>query len=337
LTVTLICGTVCTLKYIPACRGWVLADLLFRLWNNGFGYLHQSRRSGKFDYELSRRVAEQAVLMTKNAKYVEPMTPGSPPPDDVPDDARFVLESGMAANLAALIDPVLVDLGFRLVRVSMSGGEGPVLQIMAERPDGTCSIDDCATISRQLSPVLDAYDPLPGAYRLEVSSPGIDRPLVRPSDFEDWAGYEAKIELNQPVNGRKRFRGIIDGFEDGEVRLECQLDKVGLQILGFPMGMIGDAKLVLTDELISETLRRTKKLQQGLAPMDGHELSDAEVRDMQANVPEGERSEHPSGKPVKKAKVPRPYEHKPKVKPAKAAGKDQIGKDQASKDKASKH
>jgi ribosome maturation factor RimP len=233
-------------------------------------------------------------------------------------DVRFVLETGFAANLAALIDPVLVDLGFRLVRVQMSGGgsdkSGPVLQIMAERPDGTFSIDDCATVSRQLSPVFDAYDPLPGAYRLEVSSPGIDRPLVRPSDFEDWAGYEAKIELSQPVNGRKRFRGIIEGFEDSEVRIECTLDKVGTQILGFPMHMIGEAKLVLTDALISETLRRTKKVQQGLVPAEGVELSDDEVTALAANVPADER--------LKPPKAPRKYEHKPKAKPPKAkAGK----------------
>ncbi len=258
-------------------------------------------------------------------------------PDDDQDavdgtsDARFVLESGLAANLAELIDPVLVDLGFRLVRVAMSGGAssngGPSLQIMAERPDGTFSVEDCATVSRELSPVLDAYDPLPGAYRLEVSSPGIDRPLVRPSDFEDWAGYEAKIELSQPVNGRKRFRGIVEGFADGEVRIECQLDKVGLQLLGFPMNMIGEAKLVLTDELIRETLRRTKKLQQGLAPVEGVELSDEQVAALQANVPVDEQvPTKPAGR-----KQPQKYEHKPKPKLPKAA------KTKAAKDKPVKH
>jgi ribosome maturation factor RimP len=254
-------------------------------------------------------------------------------PDDDQDavdgtsDARFVLESGLAANLAELIDPVLVDLGFRLVRVAMSGGDSPSLQIMAERPDGTFTIDDCAAVSRELSPVLDAYDPLPGAYRLEVSSPGIDRPLVRPSDFEDWAGYEAKIELSQPVNGRKRFRGIVEGFADGEVRIECQLDKVGLQLLGFPMNMIGDAKLVLTDELIRETLRRTKKLQQGLAPVEGEELSDEQVQALQANVPADEQV---PTKPGQRKRPPK-YEHKPKSKIARAPI------DQAAKDKPVKH
>lgn len=287
-------------------------------------------------------------------------TSASTDPDDDQDtvdgtsDARFVLESGLAANLAALIDPVLVDLGFRLVRVAMSGGAntagGPSLQIMAERPDGTFSIADCATVSRELSPVLDAYDPLPGAYRLEVSSPGIDRPLVRPSDFEDWAGYEAKIELSQPVNGRKRFRGIVEGFADGEVRIECTLDKVGVQLLGFPMNMIGEAKLVLTDELVRETLRRTKKLQQGLAPVEGEELSDEQVAALQANVPADEQVRSKPGQP--KPGQPKPgqrqpppkYEHKPKPKmskapkdkPAKVPAKVQGGS-LATKDKPVKH
>lgn len=177
-------------------------------------------------------------------------------------DDRFIHESGLAAGIATLIEPALVDLGFRLVRVQISGKEDLTLQIMAERPDGTMSVGDCEQVSRQLSPVLDAYDPLPGAYRLEVSSPGIDRPLVRPSDFEDWSGFEARIELNQPINGRKRFRGILDGFENNEVRIECELDKVGVQVLGIPIALVGEAKLMLTDDLIRETLRRAKKLKE---------------------------------------------------------------------------
>jgi ribosome maturation factor RimP len=175
---------------------------------------------------------------------------------------RFIHESGLAAGIATLVEPVLADLGFRLVRVQLTGKDSQTLQIMAERPDGTMSVGDCETASRQLSPVLDAYDPLPGAYRLEMSSPGIDRPLVRPTDFEDWSGFEAKIELKQPVNGRKRFRGILEGFEDGEVRIECELDKVGMQVLGIPVALIDEAKLVLSDDLIRETLRRAKKLKE---------------------------------------------------------------------------
>jgi ribosome maturation factor RimP len=194
-----------------------------------------------------------------------------------PND-RFLSETGLAATLATLIEPVVVSLGFRLVRVSVSGREGKTVQIMAERPDGSMTIEDCETISRQLSPLLDANDVVADAYRLEVSSPGIDRPLVRPSDFEDWAGYEAKIELKQPLDGRKRFRGRLDGFEAGEVRIEVDLDQIGLTVLGLPVGLISEARLVLTDELIREALTRAKK--QGRTGFsDGAEPDDYEVED----------------------------------------------------------
>jgi ribosome maturation factor RimP len=172
---------------------------------------------------------------------------------------RFIRETGLALEIAAVVEPALEDLGFRLVRVAHFGrGDRQTVQIMAERPDGTISIDDCETISRQLSPLLDAYDPMPGAYSLEVSSPGIDRPLVRPLDFEDWSGYEVKIELSQPIDGRKRFRGLLEGLEDGEVRLEVDLDQIGRHVIGLPLEMIADARLILTDELIRESLRRAK-------------------------------------------------------------------------------
>jgi len=172
---------------------------------------------------------------------------------------RFIRETGLALEIAAVVEPALEDLGFRLVRVAHFGrGDRQTVQVMAERPDGTITIDDCETISRQLSPLLDAYDPMPGAYSLEVSSPGIDRPLVRPLDFEDWSGYEVKIELSQLVEGRKRFRGLLEGLEDGEVRLEVDLDQIGRQVIGLPLDMIADARLVLTDDLVRESLRRSK-------------------------------------------------------------------------------
>ncbi len=172
---------------------------------------------------------------------------------------RFIHEAGLAAKVAELIEPALVDGGFRLVRVAISGREGKTVQVMAERADGTMSIEDCQAISRDISPLLDVHDPIAGSYRLEVSSPGIDRPLVRPSDFEDWSGYEAKIELKEPIDGRKRFRGILEGFEDGEVRIAVELDSVGRTVIGLPVGLVADAKLVLTDELVREALRRAKK------------------------------------------------------------------------------
>ncbi|MCB1512483.1 MAG: ribosome maturation factor RimP [Hyphomicrobiaceae bacterium] len=173
---------------------------------------------------------------------------------------RFIRETGLALEIAAIVEPALEDLGFRLVRVAMLGrGDRQTLQIMAERSDGTISIDDCETISKQLSPLLDAFDPLPGAYSLEVSSPGIDRPLVRPSDFEDWAGHEAKVELREAIDGRKRFRGVLEGAEGDEVRLEVELDQIGRQVIGLPIALIGEARLVLTDELVRASLRRSKQ------------------------------------------------------------------------------
>jgi ribosome maturation factor RimP len=178
---------------------------------------------------------------------------------DPTPEARFIRETGLAARVASLAEPVLNDLGFRLVRVVISGRNGTTVQIMAERPDGTITVEECAEISRNLSPLLDAHDPLPGQYALEVSSPGIDRPMARLSDFETWAGYEAKIELKEPVSGRKRFRGVLEGVEDGEVRIETDIDEAGRQVIGLPVELIAEARLVLTDELIRESLRRAKR------------------------------------------------------------------------------
>src|SRR5665648_1285200 len=138
-------------------------------------------------------------------------------------DRRFARETGPARTIADLAEPVLAELGFRLVRVKVSGRDGGTVQIMAERPTGEMSVEDCATISRRLSPVLEAYDPMPGHYHLEVSSPGIDRPLVRPNDFALWTGHEVKIELKEPVDGRKRFRGMIEDVVSDEVHLKIEL------------------------------------------------------------------------------------------------------------------
>lgn len=160
-------------------------------------------------------------------------------------DRRFARETGTERTIADLAEPVLEELGFRLVRVKVSGRDGGTVQIMAERAGGEMSIEDCAVISRSLSPVLDAYDPMPGHYNLEVSSPGIDRPLVRPSDFALWAGHEAKVELNEPVDGRKRFRGVIEGVADDEARLRIELEgKAEPVVIGLPFSLIGEAKLV---------------------------------------------------------------------------------------------
>lgn len=165
---------------------------------------------------------------------------------------RFNRESGLAARIAGLAEPVIEELGYRLVRIKISGQEGSsTLQIMVDRPDRAIMVDDCALISRRIAPLLDANDPMPGAFHLEVSSPGIDRPLVRASDFLDWTGFEAKVEMKELIDQRRRFRGIIEGFEDGEVRLQVELKNFDEpQTIGLPVDLIADAKLVITDELL---------------------------------------------------------------------------------------
>jgi len=185
---------------------------------------------------------------------------------------RLGRETGAALRVARLIEPVLANLGLRLVRVRMSGASGRTLQIMAERPDGSMTIDDCQTASRAISPLLDVEDPVSGRYDLEVSSPGIDRPLVRPADFERWAGHEAKIEMLVPQDGRRRFRGILGGFADGEVRLFLDQPTGGEKVMvGLPFAGMAEAKLVLTDELIADA--RTRR--QGTVIMaDGSDWED---------------------------------------------------------------
>jgi ribosome maturation factor RimP len=160
-------------------------------------------------------------------------------------DRRFARETGAEREIADLSEPVLEELGFRLVRVKVSGRDGGTVQIMAERPDGQMTIDDCASISRKLSPLLDAFDPMPGGYRLEVSTPGIDRPLVRPSDFVSFTGHVAKIELMELVDGRKRFRGRIEGVANGEALLQLEVPgEEAPQTIGIPFSLISEAKLV---------------------------------------------------------------------------------------------
>src|SRR6476620_3645970 len=160
-------------------------------------------------------------------------------------DRRFARETGAAREIADLAEPALAELGFRLVRVKVSARDGGTVQVMAERPVGQMTIDDCAEISRKLSPLLDAHDPMPGGYRLEVSSPGIDRPLVRPSDFASFTGHEAKIELKELVDGRKRLRGRIEGVANGEALLQIELPgEEKPQTIGIPFSLIREAKLV---------------------------------------------------------------------------------------------
>ena len=188
-------------------------------------------------------------------------------------ETRLARETGPAQRVVALAEPVLADLGFRLVRVKMSG---PTLQIMAERPDGTFSIEDCEAVSRAMSPLLDVEDVISSRYHLEVSSPGIDRPLVRPSDFEVWAGHEAKVEMAIPVAGRKRFKGTLEGYHDGEVRLFIENPEGATKepvLIGVPFADIGEAKLVLTDELIAAARARLPVKGYG----DGAEIDEDQI------------------------------------------------------------
>lgn len=171
-------------------------------------------------------------------------------------ERRLIAETGTAARVAAIAAPVLEQLGYRLVRVRVSGADGCTVQVMAERPDGTMQIEDCEAASRALSPVLDSADPIDRAYRLEVSSPGIDRPLVRRSDFERYAGHVVKIEMAVPHAGRKRFRGTLLGVTGEAVRLRGE-DGAAEEML-LPIDDMAEAKLVLTDALVTEALRRAK-------------------------------------------------------------------------------
>ncbi len=178
------------------------------------------------------------------------------------EEPRLITEPGRAARVAALAEPVLAALGYRLVRTRISGFAGCTVQIMAERPDGTMTVEDCEAASRALSPVLDVADPIEGSYRLEISSPGIDRPLVRRSDFDRYAGYIAYVEMQAPIDGRRRFRGELLGADGDCARIrrsDAAADEnaeVSLRI----DDMI-EAKLVLTDALIAESLRKSKQNQ----------------------------------------------------------------------------
>jgi len=161
------------------------------------------------------------------------------------------------AQIARLVEPVLQGMGYELVRVQFGGGSfRPTLQIMAERIDRQpMTVEDCAEISRNVSAILDVEDPLEGAYLLEVSSPGIDRPLIRPQDYERFAGFEARLELARPLEGRRRFRGRIGELADGTVRI---IEAAGEFRL--PLEQINKAKLVLTDELLAATGTDSKKI-----------------------------------------------------------------------------
>jgi ribosome maturation factor RimP len=165
----------------------------------------------------------------------------------------LIAKAAIDRRMAEIITPVIEDLGFELVRVRLMSGKSTVLQIMADRPDGGIEVDECAAISNAVSAVLDVEDPILDEYTLEVSSPGIDRPLTRLKDFDSFEGYEAKIETEELIDGRRRFKGKLAGVERDEVLINIEEGTIGLQF-----DWLSDAKLVLTDDLIKEMLRQRK-------------------------------------------------------------------------------
>jgi ribosome maturation factor RimP len=165
----------------------------------------------------------------------------------------LVARAAIDRRLAEIIQPVIEGLGFELVRVRLMSGKSTTVQIMAQRPDGSMEVNDCAQVSTEVSAVLDVEDPVVEAYTLEVSSPGIDRPLTRLKDFDLWEGYEAKLETEELIDGRRRFRGLLAGTEDDEVLITIDEGTIGLKF-----EWLSDAKLVLTEDLISEMLKARK-------------------------------------------------------------------------------
>ena len=196
-----------------------------------------------------------------------------------PDD-RLIRDTGLEARLYGVIAPVAADLGMRVVRVKLSGRNGLTLQIMAERLDGSMTVSDCEVLSNGVSPVLDVEDLIDRAYHLEVSSPGIDRPLTREADFVNWAGHLAKVQSATIIDGRKRFTGFLGPLQDGAVTLLPAPDHGGgTEPVAIPLDAVTEAHLVLTEDLIADALKRDKAIRKGRGlPEDDEfdEVSDEE-------------------------------------------------------------
>ncbi|OCO98712.1 MULTISPECIES: ribosome maturation factor RimP [unclassified Ensifer] len=196
------------------------------------------------------------------------------------NEPRLITETGLDQRVADIIEPVLVPMGYRLVRVRMSGQNGLTLQIMAERNDGTMTVEDCEEISKAISPVLDVEDPIDKAYHLEVSSPGIDRPMVRKSDFFRWQGHLLKCETSVLVDGRKRFRGKIVSVDDDGFRLERDQPAYGEEpVVVIPFTTLSEARLILTDDLIRDALTADKKAKAERAANENFEDEDSPIEE----------------------------------------------------------
>lgn len=174
-------------------------------------------------------------------------------------EPRLITETGIDARVAAIVEPVIVGMGYQLVRVKLSGQNGLTLQIMAEHPDGTMTVNDCEILSTAISPVLDVEDPIDKMYHLELSSPGIDRPMVRKGDFRRWTGHLVKCETSVMVEGRKRFRGKIASADDEGFVIEREQVTEGEKAeVTIPFSALAEARLILTDDLIRDALKADK-------------------------------------------------------------------------------
>ncbi|MEI4485457.1 ribosome maturation factor RimP [Frigidibacter sp. MR17.14] len=186
----------------------------------------------------------------------------------------LIAKTAIDRRLAEIVSPVIEGLGYELVRIRLMGGQTKTLQIMADRPEGGIDVDDCAKISTAVSAIMDVEDPIEENYHLEVSSPGIDRPLTRLKDFDMWEGYEARVETSEQIDGRKRFKGIIRGTEGDEALIEIE-DQGEQVVIGLNFELLSDAKLILTDELIAEMLRQKK----ASGVIDEDQFDDIETED----------------------------------------------------------
>lgn len=195
----------------------------------------------------------------------------------------LIAKTAIDRRLAEIITPVIEDLGFELVRLRLQGGKTATLQIMADRPEGGINVDDCADISTAVSAFLDVEDPLEDAYHLEVSSPGIDRPLTRLKDFATFEGYEARLETTEQIDGRKRFKGVLAGVEGDEVLLN--IEEAGeTHTIGLNFDWLSDAKLVLTEELIAEMLRQKKDAGVQIDHLDETAFDEIETESGESNA-----------------------------------------------------
>lgn len=195
-------------------------------------------------------------------------------------EKRYIRETGQETRIAAIIEPVAEDLGYHLVRVRVLPLNGCTLQIMAEDDDGNFSIADCEKLSQEINPVLDVEDPIDRAYHLEVSSPGVDRPLVRARDFERWTGHEARIELSQMIDGRKRFRGILEGVEGDQIVINLPDVPMGADpIVRLPLSGLAEAKLIMTDAL----LEAARVAQENDTSLDDPDLEQVEDNSEETN------------------------------------------------------